>query len=736
MKETRIEILKNGIWIPLILREYQSIRYNLIINEIGSMSDRSISHSNTFELPYVHQNIQALGINVFNKTQLAKAFNSRYSARYYVKDRLSQSGYLIVNNTKNGIINVNFYDEALEIVEQWGSMNYYDLLNSKTINIPADYREGIKEMQDYVMDQTKVLKHLQKIPTRGYHIAKFPNNLNAIGDKFQINKDGVREQDTFNPYQSRPIFNVKAMFDLAIESFDYKPIYDDSVDWNRLSQTFMIDKDLSQSQKGDNNTVVKQYTAINNQRPALFNYDSFLSFYTKRTIFVYPPEVNAKSISDSGKEISLDRFWEWVQYKDYKKLDRCILVPDISVSYSGYMQWQWNTFSFNPELGGTVIQAFWQSSTNPAGVVIKNLSVDEWKLDESLGITTVKVNKTQLSVPPSGASNFIGVIYDNTSFGEFDIINNTSGVGIINGLIYTESFLPPSTISYDQFDQYEALNINLTHGAPRETIKDLLSAVMQKEGILMSFDNEKKEVKLFTYGSYITRKIENKFQDWSKYIQRWSTVAYNTDYGNEYAKRNEVGLNTPYKGNTITVELINQGTDSKYKDFVQNLSKKFKDIENVTFIQNPITPYFEYTNKGLGLVESTDVNLGDLNQVRADGTVQGVIKNLSAVYNVNGLNLPNGLVEWYDLIDNSVRAEAVFLLPVEKIKYLDLSEPIFLENLGGFYIIEKIEEYVDSQTPVLVKLIKMIIPSIELEPEPEIEEHKYSEAEYDDNYYE
>jgi len=120
---TRIEFFKNGVWSDLILKEDKAIKYNVVINKIGSMAKREISHSNTFELPYIHHNIQALGINVFNKTDLAKAFNSRYLARYYVNDKLAQKGYLIINNTNNGTINVNFIDEALEILENWGSEN-------------------------------------------------------------------------------------------------------------------------------------------------------------------------------------------------------------------------------------------------------------------------------------------------------------------------------------------------------------------------------------------------------------------------------------------------------------------------------------------------------------------------------------------------------------------------------------------------------------------------------------
>ena len=238
----RIEILKGTEWTELYLGDDKAIKYNTLINRVGSMSQREISHSNTFSLPYVYQNIQALGINVFNAGAMARAFNAKYVAKYYVKNRLSQEGFLVINNTDSGSINVNFIDGALSIVESWGSMTYYDLLSSETLNIPEPYKSSLLIMKNYNMSKNIVLSPLLNMTGKDYPIAKFPNNLNAIGDKFQKPSIGERLSDTFNPYQSRPIFNVKALFDIAIETFGYTPFYDDSIDWNKLQQTYLIEK--------------------------------------------------------------------------------------------------------------------------------------------------------------------------------------------------------------------------------------------------------------------------------------------------------------------------------------------------------------------------------------------------------------------------------------------------------------------------------------------------------------
>ena len=63
--ETRIEIQKSGVWLELRLLNSNSIKYNARINEIGATDNRQIGRTNTFSLPSTHDNIRALGINVF-----------------------------------------------------------------------------------------------------------------------------------------------------------------------------------------------------------------------------------------------------------------------------------------------------------------------------------------------------------------------------------------------------------------------------------------------------------------------------------------------------------------------------------------------------------------------------------------------------------------------------------------------------------------------------------------------
>lgn len=704
---TRIEIQKAGQWLELFLGDEKQIKYNALANRVGSMSQREISHSNTFSLPYVFQNIQALGINVFNAPALAKAFNSKYLARYYVRDKLLQEGYLVINNTESGVINVNFIDGALNIVEKWGSMSYYDLLYSDIITIPEPYRTNLDFMKTYSMSKTSILATVPNLVGKTYPICKFPNNLNAIGDKFQIRADGTRLDNGFNPYQSRPIFNIKALFDIAIETFGYTAYYDDSIDWDNVALTYMIDKDLSQSQKAGAGTIVTTYPEIGTNTSLGSN--SFvpgISYYN----FVYPIEVNASYMNDFTPplypEFPID------PAKDYGSLDRCVLKPSTTNFTTGTMNWKWKSTSPPSTFFGYFsVKSNWQPLPGFEG-----MQIFRYLIPTSFSSTPtptgfdyeVTVNKTELGIKPTGAGEFLGIIM--MPFLE----NFSGGDGLIHNMVYAEGQLGAETVAYDAFDQYDSDIINLAHASPRGiTIKELLSAVMQKEGILMSFNNRQKTIKLFSYSSYITRRNEGNFSDWTQYHRKYTPPLWNTDYGGEFAAINEVGLNSPFKGNTFKLILSNQTVGSKYKEYTTNYNSKFKDIESINLINNSITPYFEYTNKGLGLVE-IGTPLGTLTQVRADGATQGTFSGLQSVLNVNYASLPMGVTAWYNLVDASVRCQATFLLPLNLIKNLELAEPIYVESLGGFYIIEEVEEYTDAQTPVKVKLIKLIIEDSEV----------------------
>lgn len=164
MMETRIEIETSvGTWEALRLKDAKSVRYNAVINRIGKIETREISHTNTFSLPDTFKNKQVLGINIFNPKNMSLAFNRKYNAKYYIEDQLLKEGFLIVNNTIGGTIQVNFIDGSLSLTDNWSSTTYHELLSSPTLAIPADYVLAIAEMKDYVLDVNAILPPLSDV---------------------------------------------------------------------------------------------------------------------------------------------------------------------------------------------------------------------------------------------------------------------------------------------------------------------------------------------------------------------------------------------------------------------------------------------------------------------------------------------------------------------------------------------------------------------------------------------
>jgi hypothetical protein len=157
--------------------------------------------------------------------------------------------------------------------------------------------------------------------------------------------------------------------------------------------------------------------------------------------------------------------------------------------------------------------------------------------------------------------------------------------------------------------------------------------------------------------------------------------------------------------------LSNQGDNSKYVDFTTNEVKQFKDVVNVLSVDNSSTnDWIEYETKGFSLVEYTgviDSVSPHILQARANGDWQGVIGDIAKLANVNYARLPEGLKAWYELVDNALRVTAEFMIPLDVITSIDLSQPVYVEELNGYYIIEEISEYINGVTPVKVKLIKL-----------------------------
>lgn len=687
MQGTRLEIEKEGIWIRLEIYK-TSIKYNTVINRIANPQNRDISHSDTFDLPKVHQNIQALDLNVFNHGDLARSLNTKYPAKYYVEDKLLQEGFVVFNNSIGNSIKVNFIDKALDIVGKWKVTTFRQLLNDEDLIKPADYVTAINQMKTYDLSKTAVATMLPDVGTRGYPLSLFPNNLNTIGDAWQLDEDGLRLDSVINIYQSRPVWNVKAFFDLITETYGYEPVYDASVDWEKIEETFIVKEGLAENYKEEGDSQIYGSVAGTQNTKVL---SSQPSTWTVRSAVSYPV----------SKSLKPDDIANWVDpnvlYSAGYKSENTVFVPNFSTDALGNI-----IFHVEAAIPLTAKEAFscWTNSTPGGDVVFAPVSIQN-EVEITPGIIEYSVSKTELVFPPAGGDTLIGV------FSTVEEVGGAIDENTITSMTIKETFLPIDAISYDEYGQYLDERLDLTYSAPDKTIGELLNGLMTKDGILMNIDEKNKKIMFFNYSRYSAQKQAGNAVNWTKYLQRYTPFTYNTDYGNSYARENVIGLNTPYSGNTYSKLLTNQGSESKLKDYVENFSKLFKDVVSVKRIPNTITPYFEYENLGLGLVERA-ADLETLSQQRADGSIQGNIVGLAALKNVDFTNITSGLIELYRMVDEAVKADPQFLLPIDIVREVDLTIPIYLVDLGGYYIIEEIAEYENSTTRVVVKVIKLI----------------------------
>lgn len=701
MKDTRLEIFSNNVWKSLVLGN-NSLSYNKVVNRIGEYSNRQISHSNTFSLPLIHENIQALGINVFNHYSLSAALNTRYFCKYYVDNKIFERGYLIINNTSFDEIRVNFIQTSLDLIEIWSNTNFKEMVISPEFIKPVDYQVAIDELRSYELSKSlPVSVYLGEVGTRGYNFGLFPNNLNAIGDSFQINEDGIRPDNSFNPYHSRPVFNMKSIFDLCTETFGYTPIYDDSVDWEQIEKYYMVSEGLNESSDEDTSQIT--YASNNPQSP---NIASSTLYYDQSGVTWFVVTGN-----ESGRFIKPDNISAWEDpvfitgpfpsSAAYKGLDS-VFVPDLENSPYGSINLSISSPNNTNGTPRILAEYVWIKED---GTDFISAGMSPEREDFNGGVATASFKKDYITAannsPAFDGYVFIGIMF---LYSEWEDLTATT----VSNITITETFLNLDTISFDDNGEYISEKIDLSFGLPDKKIKDLLKGIMNQQGILLDINEVNKTVKFFNYSIYTKNRDNGNFSNWSKYLRKYTPFIYNTDYGNEYAKINNIGLQDPFSGNSFNLRLNQSLTgESKYKDFTNNHSKIFKDVSNIRKIDNSASPYVEYTNLGLGIIERVD-DLGDLTQVNYNAVNIGTISNLPALANVNYFKLPLGVQSWYRLIDESVRANPTFLLPSEVVKNVDLSEPIYIEEMNGFWIIEEIAEYKNAQTAVIVKLMRVV----------------------------
>tara|TARA_R110000822_G_scaffold161_1_gene699 strand:- start:7892 stop:10006 length:2115 start_codon:yes stop_codon:yes gene_type:complete len=700
MANKRLEILKDGVYVEIEFYNGQGLQYNSVINKIGSTSDRSISHSNTFEVPSIYKNITRLGLNVFNSTQLANALNTQYKAKYYVEGKLLQQGLVMINNMDGGVISLNFVDEALSLVEKWGSTSYKELLNDDLLvaNVSTSYQSAITAIKAYDMDKTNPLVRVPDVSGKTYPVVYFPNNINTIGDKFQVDADGTRSIDRFNPYQSRPIFNAKAFLDIVTQAYGYTLIENTSIDWNEMASTIITADSLTQGEKGESGSSTIVYPLIDLSNFYFAGVNSQLQSYESQVAMTFSSNagIAPNSIANFPSQ-PFPRYQGGTSSLFFTT--RTIFVPDVSAGNVGLIKFEANNTNPGGNISFRAVYILYKDTTS-SGYITESATIET--NNNTTSVIDVTINKSQFDNPTNPNAG--------VAVGLFLVSINQTDSYDMTDMVVTEEVLSGDIVSYDDNGQFQQDVIDLTYGAPQKSIKKIINGLLQRFGALIDINHKQNQIEIFSYLSYGTKRYANQYVDWSPYLQKYNSPNYNTEFGNRYAIKNSIGLQSPYLGNSVNRFLGNQVTNAKLKEFATDYNTEFQDITKLIAVVNSTSAlsYDEFSIDGAAMVQFLSSS-SDYTQRRFDNSTQGTITNIAFIENVNYSTLPSGQDEWYTLIDESLKGEPTFLLPYEQIEGLDIKLPIYVSHLGGFYIIEEVEAYEDEQTPVTVKLIKLPI---------------------------
>ena len=704
---TKLQIKKDDIWVSLELEQEESLRYNKLSNTIEDITVRKISHSNTLSIPYSTENIQKLGLNPFNKSTLADGLNTKYEARYFIKDQLSQKGWLVINNTEDGTINVNFIDESLDLIDTWKSVTYRDFLRNDEgkFTFPTDIQHAIDTARGFRIGLTQISNKLNTIGSRGYGLALFPNNLNIIGDKFQVNGEDVKIDNRFNRYQSRPIFNVRAFFDCITEGLGHTPIYDESIDWNKLKDTYIVSDKMAETSDIEYESIKEESSLTPTSNYVVKQEEIDTGVWEVVSLLPAPVTKGVTLNGLSGTIVYPDSEFPIGNYKN----ERCVFLPT-NFTENGDLIFDFeNGFEENVEIH-KVYGLYGNDVSYPTLTDTNFIEIYGYDFSSDSNFYKLTISNLYVSELETDLAYFRGIV---VAVKEKDLPSSSFS---IDNVKFSQGFLEEGVVRYNEDLEYNIEKIDMTHGAGNHSIQKLLLGIMEKEGMLINVNSKSSPptVEFFSYKKYerlIDEKPSDYYVDWSNYVLKNNIPKYDTDFGDNYGKINKIGLKDSYGGNE-TEYTLSINYESKYKESVEKYNQTYKDVENVLLIRDN-HPRFEYTNKGLGLVERGDYvyflkNFRITKSSFEDDFNNTIVYRLPLIQNVNYSTIPESTSYWYSIVQDSVRVNAEFLLPLNEFLNVDLSKPVFISHLGGYYIIEEIEEYVDDETPVNVKLLKVL----------------------------
>lgn len=686
----------NDEWYEIKLKKSQKPKINVTGGSIKSPSTRKITHSNSFTLPLIETNLRALGLNQYNVNQLVSATNSKYPSRISSDLGLVSEGYLLVNRIDDDGIVVNTFTTDLGLLDQWGADSLIEAFSgAPSETTPTDFITKINQLRSYTITPTSLpLTQLTDMPA-GYPVAYFPTNLNKIGEKFSKNTDDSRYEDAINSYQTRPIFNCRALIELAAYKYGYEPVFSDNIDTDQIESEFVT---------GEGTASYKDGTAVNKQRIATTNILTERDGNTQADYIVTgfksegalaPIDFNAQ-----GQNYDWSNFATTAGLKDIGFIAHACLFPFKGDNFLGNIE---VSMRHSGAVAGTntkaVVMGAWSSSVddNVKGVSITTTPVVDSEISGTISFSADKAD----FIEPANAETFLG-------FCVF-MINTTAvisaGAGTFSNCTLDEEYTSEQGGVYDEDDQYIEGVTNLMVELPNMTVKTFISRMLERHGMKMQINEADKQILFYNYADTIAKAKLGEIRDWSSYKIR--TKSKTTYLGSEYGSRNIISLSNPIRGNQFEKQLLDQGSSSRYDPVKEAPISALNDIEETNIIPEMVTNAgtSEVTLKKIGLV-TVDGGLSSIHQCRVDDLkVTSYINDVPNVKQVDFNSLPAGVHLWYDVAAKSVVEEALFLLPQWAIKNVDLITPIYID--GNLYILDEIQEYEDEQTLCILKLIQI-----------------------------
>jgi hypothetical protein len=701
-----IEVFKDNEWKALELFSGTKAKYNIISNIIGEPNQREISHSNTYSLPKTRRNKNILGLREFNNSYLVRSLNSKYDCRISIRGNVVDKYYLVINNIIDNI-NINIIDRELGLLDNWGEITYQELLNDDALvsNLSSIFQNEIQGIKDYVIDNALVPIYSS--------IVSFPNTLNVIGDKFNVDENGDRiSSGHFNVYQSRPIWNVSDFLWIICSAYGYTAHFLDGVDEKVLETSYFVSENSSEdpdrSIYSDTKDSVSEYYGTYN--PDTHIREQYFAFQFDDTEKYTRPVDIPGYVSDLLPDPTYRRY----------EYTRSVYSPDMSkgpigtiqydfdyLAVSAPLEFKYNTYAIFRKSNSKVVQKELSNVLLDSSNLIKDgYGPDRHQLNRvPRGTIKIQVQKSDIE-SLAGQDSFIGIVllakiiqYNAGDVEDFCTYENLT--------IY-EEYYADDVIPHDEYGQYYLNSVpNLTLEAPATiSVKKLLSLILQQQGLMCDINEKVKQVRFYNYETVKQRILNRDFYDWSDYLLKYEELEENTDFGDKYANINKISLDEPYAGNVYPYKLSSPA-NGKRDNSVDFKVEGLKDVSGVKYVNiGGSHPYFEYTNQGLGLVSSTRKS-GYLEVYRVGGIPGGgsSTSNLDLVENINYSDIPIGVRSWYEIIDFGMKIKGSFLLPTSIVKTLDKTKPVYLNEIRACLIIEEIKEYVDSQTPVEITFL-------------------------------